>query len=269
MKFLIPLFIFFSLNATSQLTICTLESKPSWSQEPVIYAFCIDPKAYLEWNDWFVWHSDFLKGHLFDAPALLKNTTRAMEIDGGMVDVYQGSGVFNKVAYAFHFPNQDKCNITFLKCENCEDDFELQDIFFGPEPQTATQLKNVVYYSDPKVDFSIEATGTSYSNKIESYGLKRNVFSNKLVVWEYTGHREGKSNNPWIEFENKSDKEADYYFITDGDAVRLVKINKKGKDVSLYLFGSWESWTQNHFWKEPSVLTKSWMTSSDKLILKK
>jgi hypothetical protein len=272
MKFLIPILVFVSLNATSQSTICTLE-REDHNGIGYISGFCIQPKPVVEANEWFMYHTGFYNEHLLSGPVLVKNTRRAMEIDdsGSIEDIYQGTGISNDLAIAFDFPNQDQCLLTYLHCETCIDDFE-------EDERTAHNKRKIVYYYDPKVDFTIEVSGTSfYSNKVENYKLRRNIYlssDNKPIctVWEIIGHREGTANSPFIEFKTTSDKEADYYLLTDGDEIQIVKINKRGKNVNLYyLRGGWSGYAwQDAFWIEPSeMISCCSLPSSDSFEFKK
>lgn len=253
MKFLniIVISFFVSFNANSQRTICTLESKPSWSDEMVVSAFCLNPLNNISQNEWFILtHKDdgvFLGSTI----SKIANTYRAMEIDeDNIVDVYQGIGEFSHTVLALQFLSYDRCVSTPLKCERCVDDFE-QSVFLGGR---AHDTLSAVYHSNPRLDFTIDVLeGEAGSNRKHEFQLKRFIYrvneskekKNGLggypVIWEYVGkgprpsYWGGMKSEPMIEVEVISDNNATFYFLTrgTGDLV-IVKITKKGKEISVY-----------------------------------
>ena len=244
MKFLIPLFVFVSLNVNSQLKICTLESKPSWSNEILVSAFSMKPQNYIGGNDWFVFDYRAFDGvHFVNTCVHMENTTRAMEINGNMVDVYQGFGNCRDKVFALYFQSNEQCILTPLVCKTCNDDFEQSSLIGGDE----NVALNVNYYSNPKVDFTINATEIGVnSSGTQEFQLKRCIYSTKekkefAVIWDIVGHRNFSLNDglspgePLVEVDVISDNEATYYFLTDGKGnLTIVKISKKGKVISVY-----------------------------------
>jgi hypothetical protein len=245
MKFIIPLFVFVSLNATSQLTICTLESKPSWSDENLVTAFCLEPHTYIYKNDWYQYDYHTYDGvHFVNTCVHMVNTTRAMEINGNMVAVYQGSTVNKKNAFALYFQSNDHCILTPLECKKCIDDFE-QSYFIDGTEHVAL---NVNYYSNPKIDFVINATKLDVNtNSSQEFQLRRCVYSTKekmqiAVIWEIVGRKDISlyppllgGGQPLIEVDVISDNDSTYYFLTDGNGLlTIVKISKRGKIINLY-----------------------------------
>lgn len=253
MKFLnLIVFSFFvSFNANSQRTICTLESKPSWSDEMVVSAFCLNPLNNISQNEWFI--PTYKTDGVFLGSTISKiaDTHSHMEIDeDNIVGIYQGNGEFSHTALALQFLSYDRCVLTPLKCEICIDDFE-QSVFIGGR---AHDTLTAVYHSNPRLDFTIDVTeGEAGSNRKHEFQLKRFIYrineskgkKNGLdgypVIWEYVGkgprpsYWGGLKSEPMIEVEVKSDSNATYYFLTRGMGdLFIVKITKKGKEIRVY-----------------------------------